>query len=298
MDIVVFGAGSIGSLLGGLLANEHDVTLVGRQPHVDHIRDEGLTVEGLESMTVWPQARTSVGGCEADLALVTVKSYDTDAAAAALGSASFDVVCSVQNGLSNEARLAEELSVPVLGGTTTYGATLVEPGVVNMTGDGTVTIGWYRGGTPASIDHIATAFETAGITVDVSDDIDRTLWHKLAINAAINPVTALARVRNGALADGPLAALARSAGRETVAVADEHGVSLDESTVLADIESVARDTASNHSSMLQDIQRNRRTEIDAINGAVVDRAKTVDVPVNEALLTLIKEVEISPTDPD
>jgi len=120
--------------------------------------------------------------------------------------------------------------------------------------------------------------------------VRRRLWEKLAVNAAINPVTALARVENGALRSGGLADLARTAAAETAAVARADGVDLPTDRARAAVDAVVRETARNRSSMHRDVARERRTEIDAINGYVVDRAAARDtpVPVNRTLATLIR----------
>ncbi len=287
MDIVVFGAGSLGSLIGGLLSKTHEVTLVGRQPHVDRINASGLAITGLRSERVKPRAQTDLEGIEADLALVTVKSYDTEAAARALATASIDTVCSLQNGLGNEEILADTLDCPIIAGTATYGADLTTPGTVSMTGEGAITIGLFRGGDRELLESIETAFDTAGVGVEVSHEINITLWEKLVVNAAINPVTALARCRNGSLVNDPLASIAEQAAIEAVSVAQQSGIDLDEEVSIETVFEVAQVTADNRSSMLQDVLASRRTEIDAINGTVVDRAGTVPVPVNETLAGLL-----------
>ncbi|MFB6172990.1 MAG: ketopantoate reductase family protein, partial [Haloarculaceae archaeon] len=193
MDVVVFGAGSLGSLLGGLLARAHDVTLVGRDPHVRTVRERGLDVGGEFSFTVHPAATTSVPD-RADLALVTVKAFDTDAAAAALAAVDLGACLSLQNGMGNEATLAAALDCPVLAGTCTYGATLPAPGRVDCTGVGEVALGARGGGHSATADRVGRAVRAAGVETVVADDMPRRLWEKLAVNCGINATTALARV--------------------------------------------------------------------------------------------------------
>lgn len=288
MDIVVFGAGSLGSLIGGLLARAHDVTLVGRDPHMRRVRESGLAITGLVDEHVEPAARTDAEGLASDLALVTVKSYDTPDAARALSGGRHGAVCSLQNGLGNEERLAEALRAPIIGGVATYGAELVEPGTVRMTGHGTVTLGRYRDGDGSLLESIAAGFEAADVDAETTTDIRTNLWSKLAINAAINPLTALSRCRNGAIVEEPLFSVATAAVREVEAVATTCDVDLPGPQVLSEVRSVARATAENRSSMLQDVLAERRTEIEAINGAVVDRAGAVPVPVNETLTGLIR----------
>jgi 2-dehydropantoate 2-reductase len=293
MDVLVFGAGSLGSLLGGLLAREHDVTLVGRDPHVSAVREDGLRITGAVDTTVHPGAATAVDpGSAPDAAVVTVKSFDTAAAARALASVEPEATLSLQNGLGNEATLAEHLSGPVIAGTTTYGARLRDPGVVACTGVGDVTLGPHGGAPADAAERVGRAFRRADIETDVVGDPRPHLWEKLAVNAGINPVTALARVRNGALVDGPAADIATAAAAETAAVARENGIDLPEERAREAVRAVADATARNRSSMLVDVAAGRRTEIDAINGVVVDRAEQA-VPVNETLAGLVRAWEAS-----
>ena len=291
MDILVFGAGSLGSLLGGLLARAHDVTLVGREPHVAAVRSDGLRITGVEALDVAPAATTDATGASADLALVTVKAYDTEVAARTLATGDYGAVCSLQNGMGNEETLAGAVDAPVLAGTATYGARLVDPGHVEWTGRGTITLGaWRPADDVVTAERIAEAFRAAGLDAEATPDVRRRLWEKLAVNAAINPVTALAGVENGALTTDPLADLARTAAVETAKVARADGTDLGEETATAAVATVARETARNRSSMLQDVTRGRRTEIDAINGYVVGRAAATgeSVPVNRTLAALIR----------
>ncbi|MFC6864024.1 ketopantoate reductase family protein [Halomicroarcula sp. GCM10025817] len=289
MDVLVVGAGSLGSLLGGLLAREHDVTLVGRDPHVETVRREGLAVVGTERFTVHPAARTDLPDA-ADLALVTVKAYDTGAVADALADCMLEACLSLQNGMGNEARLAAAVDCSVLAGTCTYGARLVDPGRVAFTGRGEVVLGDREGGASAVADEVAAAFREAGVATSVDADMPARLWEKLAVNAAINATTALSRVENGALAESPGEALLAAAARETAGVAREHGVALPDDRAVSLAADVARETAANRSSMYQDVERGRRTEVDAINGYVVDHADG-PVPVNETLAGLVRTWE-------
>ncbi|WP_138006848.1 ketopantoate reductase family protein [Halalkalirubrum salinum] len=288
MEIVVFGAGSLGSLLGGLLARAHEVTLVGRDPHMAAIAEDGLRIRGAIDDHVYPTAVTSARGCDADVAIVTVKAYDTDAAVTALASNRYTAVLSLQNGLTEE-RLAAGLAGTVLAGTATYGARLPEPGVVECTGRGRVTIGRHGGGTDAWAERVGKAFRDVGANALVATDMPRRRWEKLAVNAAINPLTALTRSPNGVLAEPPLNSIARSAARETAQTARVCGVELAADRAIEAVEAVVDATAANRSSMLQDVERGSRTEIGAICGAIVDRAteRGVDVPTIELLDALV-----------
>ncbi|MUV90087.1 2-dehydropantoate 2-reductase [Halapricum sp. CBA1109] len=290
MSVVVLGAGSLGSLLGGLLADAHDVTLVGREPHVGTVAAEGLTITGELDRRVFPDARTDLPA-SADLALVAVKSGDTAAAARELADSELGAVLSVQNGMGNEETLAERLDCPVLAGTCTYGALLTDPGVVRCTGVGEVVLGPREGGTSAAADRAGETLRTGGIETTVAPDMPRRLWEKLAVNAGINATTALARVENGALVDGPAGDPAREAARETARVARAQGVDLPDEVAVESLVDVAAGTVDNTSSMLADVLADRETEIEAINGYVVDAAER-PVPVNATLTALVRGLQI------
>ncbi|WP_058367549.1 ketopantoate reductase family protein [Haloparvum sedimenti] len=278
MEILVFGAGSLGSLVGGLLARAHDVTLVGRDPHMRRVREDGLRVEGAVEAHTHPRALTDGTDRAADLAVVTTKAYDTDAAARALATGEYDAVLSLQNGLTEE-RLVAGLDAFVLAGTATYGARLREPGRVECTGVGEVLIGPLSGGVDRTARRTAEAFADAGIDARAVGDMPRRRFEKLAVNAGINAPTALADLDNGALVDGPARSVAAEAAREVARVARAEGVALSEADAVAALEDVADATAANHSSMRQDLTAERRTEVDAIYGAVEERADAAALPV-------------------
>lgn len=293
MEVVVFGAGSLGSLVGGLLARSNDVTLVGRDPHMAAVREGGLRVTGVKSFGCQPAATTDGESLAADLAVVTVKSYDTPAAAAALATGRYDAVCSLQNGMGNEEVLADRLGWPVLAGATSHGARLREPGVVEWTGRGEVVLGGWRPAETTEVERVAEAFAAAGLDPRVVEEIRQELWLKLAVNAAINPVTALARLPNGAVREGAAAVVAQSAARETARVAQADGIDLAEPDAVDRLMTVAEATAVNRSSMHEDVGGGDRTEIDQINGYVVDRAADhgLDVPTNRTLTALVRAWE-------
>ncbi len=291
MDICVFGAGSLGTLIGGVLARAHDVTLVGREPHVSTIEREGLQISGAIETTTHPRADTTPPAT-ADLAVVTVKSFDTPGAAEVLAECSLDAVLSLQNGLGNEATLADRLDSDVLAGTCTYGARRGDAGTVECTGIGDIVIGAPDGGDSELAHRAVEAFQVADLVTDYSTAMPHRLWTKLAVNAGINATTALARVPNGALLDGPAGPVADRAARETARVARQEGVNLSSADAIEQTRHVAEATAKNTSSMQQDILAGKRTEVDAINGYVVEMAdEETAVPVNETLASLLRSWE-------
>jgi 2-dehydropantoate 2-reductase len=285
-QVQVFGAGSLGTLVGALLSRaDVETHLVGRDDVVSAF-DDGVRVEGIEGFVAHPSLSTEP--VDADVTLVTVKSYDTRAAADALASVvgTEDTVVSLQNGMGNEEVLDESLGATVLGGTATYGANLcLDEGSVEYTGSGEVVVGDYTGGASESAEGVAEVL--GGLDASVTDEMDVALWEKLAVNTAINPVTALTRLTNGEAAEKAPGVM-RAAARETAAVARENGVRIENAPERA-LE-VAGSTAKNESSTLQDVRAGRRTEIDALNGYVVEKAHETDtkVPTNETLYSLVE----------
>ena len=277
MEVLVYGAGALGSLVGGLLARAHDVTLIGRDPHMRRVRDDGLHIEGAIETTVYPRALTDGYHRTAALALVTTKAYDTDAAAQALSTGEYEVVCSLQNGLTEE-RLVASLDPPVLAGTTSYGARLLEPGRVRCTGVGTVSVGSIAGGESPLAARVAAAFADAGIEATAATDMPRRRFAKLAVNAGLNGPSALARTTNGETMEGPGREAATEAAREVARVAQASGISLTETDAVEALESVADATAPNHSSMRADVDAGRQTEVKALYGAITTRADDHGVP--------------------
>ncbi|WP_336328271.1 ketopantoate reductase family protein [Halovenus sp. HT40] len=291
MQICVFGAGSLGTLIGGVLASEHSVMLVGREPHVSVIERDGLRISGAIETTTHPAATTTPPEA-AELGVVTVKSFDTAEAAEALAECSLDGVLSLQNGMGNEELLAEALDCPVLAGTCTYGARRGDPGTVECTGIGDIVLGPRDGGKSALADRVTEAFTDAGLVAESSTEMPRKLWSKLAVNAGINATTALARIPNGSLLDGPVASVAAEAARETARVARQQGLDLTDEQAVRRTRAVADATADNTSSMQQDVLGTARTEIDAINGYVIEMAgDDTPVPTNETLTALLRAWE-------
>ncbi|HEC56797.1 MAG TPA: 2-dehydropantoate 2-reductase [Candidatus Syntrophoarchaeum butanivorans] len=295
MKIVVMGAGAIGSLFGGLLAlRGEDVLLVGRRSHVDAINSRGLKISGMTDAIV--HVRASTHPEEGDLILFTVKSYDTEKAASSLIINDDTIVLSLQNGLGNEEKIAEVVGREhVIGGVTSYGALFLEPGHVSHTGIGETVIGELDGSITERVSRLSDLLNKAGIMTSVTDSIKRKIWEKLVVNVGINAITAITGVKNGKLLEIPqLRELMRYASLEAVEVGRKQGIDLGYD-LIDRVEEVARRTAENRSSMLQDISRGKKTEIDAINGMIVRLGEEVgvDTPVNRILTLLVRGIEKS-----
>lgn len=295
--VLVMGAGALGAFFGGRLAQAGvDVVLVARGASLEVLRRDGLCIDSARGRERIAPLRVVAAPAEAGpcgIVLVCVKSYDTDAAAAALRPVvgTDTIVLSLQNGIENEARLAAALGLPpLLGGLTHIGAELVAPGVVHLDSGGRIIFGEMDGRPSARTARLAALFAGAGIDHRVSRSIAVMLWDKLAWNAAFNAATAVTRRRVGELlADPDGHALLRAAMLEVVAVARAKGVPLAVERVDESLRHSASELAALKTSMLQDRERGRRLEYDALNGAVLRAAAgaAVPVPVNRVLHGLL-----------
>ena len=287
---LIFGTGALGCLFGARLARSGvEVTLAGTwREALDAAARNGVTVfdhDGRWSAAVG--TRRLPGPLEpAAWALVLVKAHQTPSVAPFVAQAlePDGLAVTLQNGLGNREALAARVGPGrVVTGVTVVGAALSEPAVVRAT-PGRVVLGALSGKDEA-IARIAQRLRAAGFGVEITADIDVPVWRKLAANCAINALSALGGVPNGALLDDARARpLLEAAAREVGAVAAARGVDLGADPVDLTLD-VLRRTAPNRSSMLQDVERGRPTEIEALNGAVVREGRRLGVPtpVNEEL---------------
>jgi len=291
--LLIVGTGALACLFAARLAAVGTkVTLLGTWPEgLEALRTHGVRVKDDGEERAYPvQATADPAECAGiRLALVLVKSWQTERAARQLGAClpSDGLALTLQNGLGNRETLEQALGPSrVALGVTTGGATLVGPGRVRPGGEGVISLGAHP-----RLDPLAGLLRSAGFTVEIVQQPDGLLWSKLVVNAAINPLTALLRVPNGELLNRPSArTLMADAAREAAAVATALHLELTHEDPVTTVEDVARRTAANHSSMLQDVQRGASTEIDAICGAIVAAGERcgLPTPVNRTLWLLVR----------
>ena len=295
MQIIVLGAGAIGSLYGAKLATANDVTLVARARHANAINADGLRIEGLESLTVRVLAVESLQKIGPNaLVLVTTKVPDTAAALSPIATLVRDdtTIVSLQNGLGSEEIVRRALGNRgvVLRGITQFGGIFTAPGMIEFLARGYTVIEQHeRSG------EIARVLTAAGLDCRLSSDIRRDVWYKLIVNCVVNPITAMIGCEVGAIANPELGPLKDLIIAECVAVAATEGVrfELDFNKEISDFFRPSR----NRSSMLQDLRRGRPTEIDFMNGAVAALAARQNIPcqVNSAITAIIKAMETRPS---
>jgi 2-dehydropantoate 2-reductase len=291
MQIIVLGAGAIGSLYGAKLAVANDVLLIGRPEHVFAIKARGLRIEGIESQTVRIPAATAVTQISADtLILLTAKVTDSAAALEPIAPLVRDdtIIVSLQNGLGSEeiARVALGGRGVVLRGITQFGAIFETPGTIKYMAAGYTVIEEHE-----QSDRIAQILTAAGLECRISSDIAADVWHKTVFNCVVNPLTAMLGCEVGGITNPQLAPLKRLVIDECIAVAETQGVTFDVDFIREIDEFFA--PSHNVASMLQDLRRGRRTEIDYLNGAVaaLGARQGVPCPVNGALTAVIKAME-------
>ena len=302
MKIAVVGAGAMGSLFGALLAeagNEvwlYDVWL----EHVQTINQAGLRIEWKGNIrTVEIRATTDpqqIGRTE--LVIIFVKSSRTNLAAeTALNLVGSDgCVMTLQNGMGNADVIAEFIEPErILAGTTSHGATLLGPGSIRHAGCGPTTIGTWSQTEDGLLraGQFAEFFNRAGIKTESVADVRRVVWNKLLINIGINAITALTNIKNGQILDLEITReLSRIAVEEAISIARAENIQVDDDAVDR-VFKVAEATAINRSSMGQDVDHRRRTEIAAINGFIVREAKRLGLqaPVNFALTALVETLQ-------
>ena len=301
MRIAVIGTGAMGSLFGGLLASSgKDVTLIDVwKEHVDAINAHGLRIKDdnvEQTIRVKATSDSSKVG-PVDLIIIFVKSYDTEKAAKdALSMARDDTVfLTLQNGLKNIEKIEKVVERhQILRGITAQGSTLLGPGKIYHAGRGPTEIGELDNTSTERLKRIAEVFNDAGIPTEISLNIRGALWTKVLVNVGINPLTALTGLKNGELLEHPeIREVMKMAVEEAALVAQNLGIELDSQKPVEKVYEVAKATGPNRSSMLQDIDRGRRTEIDALNGAIVElgRQINIDTPVNQTLAAAVKGLE-------
>lgn len=302
MKICIVGPGALGSLFAALLARSgHQVILVDHRPaRAKAIAAQGIELHDQHGLSVFPVGVTAdpaqIGW--APVAILCVKSADVRGAAQAvlplLGAQG--LLIALQNGIAHHPWLAE-LSHPSWAlGITAQGAHLLGPGQVRHGGTGPTFLG-FPGKVSDSANHrlreVTDLMNRAGISTSIHQDILAAAWNKLIINAGINALTALENCANGELLNRPSAlATLKAAVREAARVAKARGIEVSSDPVAMTI-TVCRETRENISSMLQDVRHGRRTEVEAINGAILREAHALGLPApaNRALLDGVNALE-------
>ena len=309
MRILVFGAGAIGSVLGGLLAKGgHDVTLLGRPWHLDVIRRQGLAITGIwgdhhvQRLTLAASSAEMPRELPYDWVFVCVKAHQTADIAGALPQwlGPRTLVCAFQNGLGNYETLIQHVAPERIAlGRVIFGVEL-EPGRARVTvcADD-VFIGAPDTRLPrAALEGLAVALTAGGISTRTTDNIITVLWAKALYNCALNGLSTLLEVPYGQLpADAQARRIMEAVVEEAYQVAAAKAVALEPPTAEAYrtllFTRLIPATAAHQSSMLQDVRRGKPTEIEALNGALarMGREASVSTPMNDLVTRLVHAKE-------
>lgn len=298
MKVLILGAGAMGCLYGAAFHRAGcEVTLVDvNRAHIDAINARGLELDtraGIELLPI-PARLPEQVDAPADLVVVFTKTFHTDAAltgiAAAIGPET--ALLSLQNGLSNDRRLAAHASPErVMVGASSLPSDLVGPGKVRSHGEGGSKLYPAFGGDVRVAGKVADLLTKGGLAAVLEPEIHVAIWSKAIFNATMNPLCALTRRTPGFLGAHPESrAMITAAVDEGVAVANASGVPVPAQPIHDLTEVSMTDHADHEASMLQDVKAGRRTEVDAINGAIVEaaRAAGIEAPVMETLWRLVK----------
>ncbi|NHJ01468.1 MAG: 2-dehydropantoate 2-reductase [Candidatus Heimdallarchaeota archaeon] len=304
MSIAIYGAGSIGSLFAGRMAyTGHNISVIGRTPHIDEINKFGLRIieNGNEFISHFPaKADFQPEVISPEAVLVTTKAYDNKNVAKTLkGQISPEVpIFIIQNGIGNENAFKQSLPEnSIFRAITTEAAELIHPGIVKHVAFGKTTFGIIAGKENGFGSLIQSMLRKSGFDTKRTQSMEVKIWHKLLTNATICPLGALLHVPNGRILEkSSIGKIFDAILQEGLAVAKYHLPDEDLSTTKDFILQVIEKTKDNKCSMLQDIERGRRTEIDYLNGYIADESQRLGLkaPVNSAIADLVRHLERYP----
>jgi 2-dehydropantoate 2-reductase len=301
MKIAVIGAGAMGSLFACRLADKnHEVSLIEvSDALIDAINRQGLRMTGLFGETshclpVGPAARYTDS---VDLLIVFTKGMHTasaiDAARHVIGSNTWALT--VQNGIGNVE--AVEAFVPrdrIVMGMTNWPSTLIEPGLINVPGEGGIKIWSANGVTSATLQSIASALDEAGLNCTLDPQVEVAIWEKLAFNAALNSLAAITGLTVGKMGDQPESReIVFTIIDEVVAVAEARGLAVHTDHIIQAVEHAFANHCQHKPSMLQDRLAGRRMEIGTITGAVSKAGERLGIatPVTTTFARLLTVVD-------
>jgi len=301
MKIVIIGAGAMGCLYGGFLSRHNEVIMLDSyQPQVDAINANGVTViedDGTEySFSGVKACRSGEYSEAADLVIVFVKSnYTLDALETNKKLfAEHTLVMTLQNGAGNDRKIAKYVDKQnIIIGTSKHNSVNLGGGKVRHSGHGVTTIGSNLEEN-ANLEVLRQLLEECGFAAEITNDIQRIIWSKLFVNLSVNTFTAITRSPIGSMIDNKYAwDFAEKMICEAVDVAEADGTHFSYLEVLNMVHHLCEDAGAGYSSMSQDVMNRRSTEIDAINGAIVEQAKLYNVPVpyNSLIVDLIHAIE-------
>ena len=299
MKILVLGAGAVGGYFGGRLsAAGHEVLFTARGEHLKALQASGLSVRSCQGdFHVHPRAAEHFGPIDGlDLILICVKHKDTAPLLPQLKeqAGKTTVVISLQNGAASERFFIEAVGAEkVIGGIAYIGAALAGAGSIEHTARGIITIGELNGSRSQRTETIKKMFEDARVKCNISTDIKKDKWEKLMWNIGFNGLCALTRQPvHPLLNHPPTRIIIKKLMDELVAVAHAAGVPVNAALPDKYIENTLKG-GEVHPSTLQDVKLGKTTEIDIMNGTVVEEGKKqgIATPYNEMIWAAVSAID-------
>ena len=300
--IYVLGAGAVGCYFGGLLARaHHDVTFIARPERAAALNASGLELDCKafhETVKVKASSDLSVLS-DADLVLLSVKSLDTERTMADVKSIlpSKAVILSVQNGIANIDIASKIVANPVYVAVVYVAAGMIGHRTMKHHGRGELLIGNMKEsalGDEQNLKEICKLFEAADVPCTISPQIKREMWLKFLVNCSFNAISGIGQIPYGEMVKSHgVVKLIEEITREFLAIAALENVNITLADALAANESIATTMVTQISSTAQDLSKGKMTEIDFLNGYIVELGKRYGVatPYNESVNALVKMLE-------
>lgn len=304
--IVVMGAGAVGCYFGGMLSRAgHDVTLIARPEHVSAINAQGLHMDCL-TFQEFVAVRASVeldALAQADLILFCVKSPDTLATIELIRPylKPDTIILSLQNGVDNCERIRSVVDNPVFPAVVYVATMMAGPGRLKHNGRGELVVGPWEFKSPQAdarqlqmIEGVSELLTQSSIPCPVSSDVRRDLWFKFLVNCSYNAISAIGQIEYGKMVSVPsVKELIDTLADEVLAIAHHEKINITKQEATQANDMIANTMVTQRSSTAQDIARGKLTEIDFLNGLVVEkgRAYGIPTPANQSVYALVKMME-------
>ena len=305
MKIAIIGSGAVGTLFGGLLkANRINAVLFdSNKEKIKYIKENGIKIrypETGKTLHLFPDAVSDKLQIHSfDYYIFCVKAYSTEKAAEEIASVAAEnsIAVTFQNGMGNIENLLKHFrACSIAAGVTSEGATETANGEIVYGGKGRTEISFIDNNRDTEkIKTLIDIFNSSKLSSELNNNYKYLIWKKLIINAAINPLTAITRLKNRYIAESEyMRSLSEKIVDESVKIAAGENIIFNSDEMKKIVFSTAEKTGNNKSSMLQDIEADRKTEIDYISGALADSAEKsgIKAPLNKSMHNIIKVLEL------
>jgi 2-dehydropantoate 2-reductase len=300
--IYVLGAGAVGCYFGGMLARaQHDVTFIARPQRTQALNTSGLEMDCKAfHETVKVKARSDLSALkDADLVLLSVKSLDTERTLADIKSVlpSKAVILSLQNGVANIDIASNMIANPVYAAVVYVAAGMIGQRTMKHHGRGELLVGSLGIASSAddqNLSDICKLFEGAGVPCSIAPQIKRDMWLKFLVNCSFNAISGIGQISYGEMVKSPaIVKLIEEITKEFLEIAILEDVNITMAEALAANDSIATTMVTQVSSTAQDLAKGKMTEIDFLNGYIVELGKHYGVPTpyNESVHALVKMME-------